>query len=100
MGAVFNAAAGGIESSGPDWWTLGAGLLGVLAGVIANHFFTRSRERGAELREAQIAANTEFRAKFVALRSHVITGPVEEAIQRPNFVGLAEAIRGHPDLGE
>jgi hypothetical protein len=66
-------------SSGPDWWTLAAGLIGGLVVAVANHFFTRRREWSKWLSERRIEANREFHNAALALAHKTRDGVSEEA---------------------
>ncbi|WP_133054130.1 hypothetical protein [Mycobacteroides saopaulense] len=55
-GFVTNLAADA-PASGPDWWTLAAGLVGGFVVAVTNHFFTRRREWGKWLNERRIESN-------------------------------------------
>lgn len=57
---VLQAAGEAAAAAGPDWWTLAAGLLGGVVVAVANHLFTRRRERDKWLRELQAKANQEM----------------------------------------
>lgn len=61
---------------------------------------TRRRERASQVRTLQDQANVKFRAKVTALKNHVAGGPVDKAIQSPNFEGLETAIEGTQPLVE
>ena len=77
-------------SSGPDWWTLAAGLLGGLVVAVANHLFTRSREHGAWLKKLQIDANRDFYASAQAVLTHVTVGHFDQPAAQPSMTGRQE----------
>ncbi|MBJ7383307.1 MAG: hypothetical protein JHC55_02300 [Mycolicibacterium sp.] len=66
------AGAEAASARGPDFWTLGAGLLGGLVVAVVNHFFTRRREGTSWLRSEQVAANRRFHEAALAL-AHLAT---------------------------
>lgn len=58
--------------SGPDWWTLAAGLIGGVVVAVVNHFFTRHREGSTWLRSEQVSTNRGFHTAALAL-AHLAT---------------------------
>ncbi|SKT53671.1 Uncharacterised protein [Mycobacteroides abscessus subsp. massiliense] len=71
--ALAALAAEVAASSGPNWWTLLGGAVGGVISVAATHYFTRSRERGAWLRQLQVDANRDLYASAQELMTFVTT---------------------------
>jgi hypothetical protein len=69
--STLGAADG--ASAGTDWRTFVAGAVGGLIVAAANHVFTRSRERGAWLRELQVDANRELYSSAQNMMTFVTT---------------------------
>jgi hypothetical protein len=69
--SVLSAADAAV--SGPNWWTLIGGAVGGLIVAAATHFFTRSRERGAWLRQLQVEANRDLYSSAQDLMTFITT---------------------------
>lgn len=76
LSAISNSvliAAEEAAASGPNWWTLIGGAVGGVLVAAATHYFTRSRERGAWLRELQVEANRDLYSSAQELMTFVTT---------------------------